>query len=243
MSKRKVRGIVIEASNKGENDRWLTVLCKDLGKISVKARACRKPNAKLFGCSALFSYCDFIIDDHLQFYQLLSGEPLTHFFVGCDDIKKLALANYFVSMTNKMLKHGQEDNEFMYFLLKALQALDKDINDIRTIGYIFEIRSLVILGFMPYMEGCIACGAENTGYFTPEGMVCPACAKDGDIRLTPETCLALSEITACDADKVFRLKYNSAVKKQLSDCARIMMNYYMNTSFHTYNVMGYVKWY
>ncbi len=243
MSKQKVRGIVIEASNKGENDRWLTILCKDIGKISVKSRGCRKPSSKLFGCSALFSYCDFVVDDHLQFYQLISGDPLARFFVGCDDIRKLALANYFADMANKMMKHGQEDNEFMYFLLKALQALDKNVNDIRTIGYIFELRSLVILGFMPYMDNCIGCSDPHIEYFSPEGMLCPNCAKSEDVQLTPEAYLAIVEICMEPVESLFKLKYKSAVKKILSQCAKVMMYYYMHTCFGTYNVTNYIDWY
>ena len=149
LSKQKVRGIVIESTLKGENDKWLTILCKDIGKINVKARGSRKPNSKLFGCSGLFSYCDYIIDDHLKYFQLISGDNLKNFFVGCDNLKKLSLANYFADTSNRLLRLGQVDNEFMYFLLKGLQALDKEKNDLASVGYIFELRSLLIMGFVP----------------------------------------------------------------------------------------------
>lgn len=244
MSIRKVRGIVTEAKAKGENDKWLTVLCKDMGKISVKARGCRKPNSKLFACTSLFAYCDFVIDDHMRFYNLVSGDIIRSFFVGCDDIRVLSLANYFLEITNRLLKHGMADNDFMYLLLKALQALDRQKNDIRTIGYIFEIRTLITSGYMPYMDSCISCNSPDTEFFHPEGMLCAACAKGvKTVHLTPEAYTALLLSVSADVDKVFGLKFDNSVLKQLSACARLMMKHYLDVDFNTYNLIKYMDWY
>lgn len=243
MSQLKVRAIVIESSNKGENDKWLTLLCKDKGKITVKARNCRKPTSKLFSCTTLFTYADFIIDDHFTFNHLVSGDIIRHFFIGCDDIKTLSIANYLLAATNNMLKHGQEENEIMYLLLKALQALDKQINDIRLIGYIFEIKSLVIIGYMPYMDNCINCNNPYIQYFHPEGMLCVDCATKESVQLMPDTYLAINTIIAYDADEVFKLKYPSRVLQQISKCSRLMMQYYTELDFHAYNFLNYLNWY
>ena len=243
LSKQKVRGIVIESKAKGENDKWLTVLCKDIGKITVKSRSCRKPNSKLFGCSGLFSYCDYIIDDHLGFYQLVSGDDLKHFFIGCDDLKKISLANYFVSLSNKMLKHGQADNEFMYFLLKGLQMLDKENKALCDIGYIFELRSLIILGFMPYTDECSNCGSSDTIFFSPEGALCKNCVISESIKIDPETFEAIDKIFTTPIDSVFKLRFDSETKKQLSACAALIMRHYMKTSFTDYDMYKYEKWY
>ncbi|MBQ9518652.1 MAG: DNA repair protein RecO [Firmicutes bacterium] len=244
MSKQKVRGIVIESSTKGENDKWLTILCKDIGKITVKSRGSRKPSSKLFGCSGLFSYCDYIIDDHLKYIQLTSGDSLKHFFVGCDDLKKLSLANYFADMTNKMLKHGQADNEFMYFLLKGLQTLDSGTNDLASVGYIFELRSLEIIGFLPCPDdSCTNCGSAETAYFTPEGVLCGACAVKNGVKIDQKALAALKNIFEEPIESVFKLKLDNEIKPVLSDCAALAMRYYMKKSYKDNDMFKDENWY
>ena len=244
LSKQKVRGIVIESTAKGENDKWLTLLCKDIGKITVKSRGCRKPNSKLFGCSGLFCYCDYIIDDHLKYNQLISGDSLKSFFVGCDNLKKLALANYFAYMTNKMLRPEQADNEFMYFLLKGLQALDSGLNDLACAGYIFELRSLEIIGFLPCPDDCCtSCGSEETAYFTPEGVLCGECAAKNGVRVDKNTLYALKSIFEEPLESVFKLKFDKDIKPVLSNCAALAMRYYMKKCFRDTDMFKDENWY
>lgn len=227
MSKIKVRGIVIESSPKGENDKWLTVLGKDIGRISVKARGCRKPTSKLFACTALFSYCDFIIDDHLQFYQLSSGDIIRNFLSGCDDITKLGLANHFIRIADNFMRPNQPDNKFLYFFLKAVQALDKESENFRRLCCIFDIRAMVEAGFMPYMENCINCGAPQIEYFHAEGMLCPNCIEDVEcVRLSSDAYMGLVLITCTDIDSVFKLEFTPETEEMLLKCARLMVSHY-----------------
>lgn len=242
MSQKKVRGIVIEAKKHGENDKWLTVLCKDAGIISAKARGCRKPNNKLFACTSLFAYCDFIIDDHLKFTQILSGDILYPFFVNCNDIEKLSAGNFLLEVTNRLLKHGQEDNEFMYLLLKALQAIDKDTQLLKNSAAVFVLRALTISGFMPYLDSCIGCGSQQTRMFHPEGMVCGNCAqKVRAVSVSPETHQALINIIESDINNIFKLEFDRQTQSELWQCASLMLKHYIDTPLRTYEMLDFMK--
>ncbi|MBQ6554634.1 MAG: DNA repair protein RecO [Firmicutes bacterium] len=239
MSQKKVRGIVTEVKKHGENDKWLTSLCKDAGMISAKARGCRKPNSKLFACTSLFAYCDFIIDDHLRFTQVLSGDILYPFFAGCDDIDKISLGNFFLEVTNRFLKHGQEDNEFMYLLLKALQSIDKNGDSLKTAGCIFVLRAMSAAGFMPYLDACIGCGSEKAEFFHPEGLVCGSCVqKVRSVPVSPDTCKALVLIAETDINNVFKLDFDTNTQNELWKCAEIMLKHYAEAPLRTYEMLG-----
>lgn len=242
MSQRKVRGIVTEAKKHGENDKWLTILCKDAGMISAKARGCRKPNSKLFACTSLFAYCDFIVDDHMRFTQVLSGDILYPFFAGCENIDKISLGNFFLEVTNRFLKHGQEDNEFMYLLLKALQAIDKNGDDLKSAGSIFVLRAMSAAGFMPYLDACIGCGSEQTAFFHPEGIVCSLCAqKVRSVPVSDNTQKALADIAEADVNKVFKLKFDEQTQNELWKCAEIMLKHYAEAPLRTYELLDFMK--
>ena len=55
----KVTGIVLSVYPIGENDRRLTILTKERGKVQVFARGCRKPNHPLFGVSQPLVFGEF----------------------------------------------------------------------------------------------------------------------------------------------------------------------------------------
>ena len=54
-------GIVLRYANYRDSDRILTILTRERGKLSAAARGCRKPNSRLFGCSELFTYGEYVL--------------------------------------------------------------------------------------------------------------------------------------------------------------------------------------
>ena len=75
----KVTGIVLSVYPIGENDRRLTILTKERGKVQVFARGCRKPNHPLFGVSQPLVFGEFMIVEGRGFTYLNSAEGKEYF--------------------------------------------------------------------------------------------------------------------------------------------------------------------
>ena len=59
----KVTGIILSVYPVGENDRRLTILTKERGKLQVFARGSRRPKHPLFGVTQPLIYCEFMVTD------------------------------------------------------------------------------------------------------------------------------------------------------------------------------------
>ena len=96
--RRTVQGIVLREINYKEADKILTVLTREEGKLTLKARGCRRKNSRLLASSQLLVYSELAITQRGEFITLAEGDPLTQFRRLGEDIDKLALASYFAEV-------------------------------------------------------------------------------------------------------------------------------------------------
>ena len=64
------QGIVLRETNYKEADKILTVLTRDWGKRTVKARGCRRKNSKLTAASQLLVYSELTLSERGEFTTL-----------------------------------------------------------------------------------------------------------------------------------------------------------------------------
>ena len=89
------QGIVLRETNYKEADKILTVLTRDWGKRTVKARGCRRKNSKLTAASQLLVYSELTLSERGEFTTLTEADPLEQFWSVRQDLETLALASYF----------------------------------------------------------------------------------------------------------------------------------------------------
>ena len=87
----------------------------------------------------------------------------------------------------------------------------------------FELRMMVIAGFLPMVDGCAVCGSETPDRFDVAGgmAVCSKCSAAGSLRLpiSPACLAAMQHITSCESKKVFSFNLLPEPLKELSDVA------------------------
>ncbi|MDF2838868.1 MAG: repair protein RecO, partial [Evtepia sp.] len=72
----KTQGLVLRETNYKEADKLLTVLTRDYGKRTVKARACRRKTSKLTGSAQLLVYSELTLFEHRERYTLHEASAL-----------------------------------------------------------------------------------------------------------------------------------------------------------------------
>ena len=152
----KVTGIVLSVYPVGENDRRLTILTKERGKIQVFARGCRKPNHPLFGVTQPLIYCEFMITEGRRYNYLNSAE----------------LAEYFTV-------EGMDERNILNLLFVTFSAMEKGKVPLPLIRRIYELKVLQYYGIGMEVFQCISCGkTENldTLSFEAGGVLCHDCA-------------------------------------------------------------------
>ena len=112
----KVTGIVLSVYPVGENDRRLTILTKERGKIQVFARGCRKPNHPLFGVTQPLIYCEFMITEGRRFNYLNSADGKNYFPHLKEDLENIYYSTYFAELAEYFTVEGMDERNILNLL-------------------------------------------------------------------------------------------------------------------------------
>ena len=138
------QGIVLRETNYKEADKILTVLTRDWGKRTVKARGCRRKNSKLTAASQLLVYSELTLSERGEFTTLTEADPLEQFWSVRQDLETLALASYFAEVAEASAQEGETCPELLSLLLNCLYALDTLKKPRALVKAVFELRLLCL---------------------------------------------------------------------------------------------------
>lgn len=155
------QGIVLRETNYKEADKILTVLTRDWGKRTVKARGCRRKNSKLTAASQLLVYSELTLSERGEFTTLTEADPLEQFWSVRQDLETLALASYFAEVAEASAQEGETCPELLSLLLNCLYALDTLKKPRALVKTVFELRLLCLTGYEPLLDACAVCGAPE----------------------------------------------------------------------------------
>lgn len=159
-----VCGLVTREVKYGENSRILTVLAKDLGKISILAGRARTNRSGLLTATQLFSYSNFVLFKGREgsMLKLNEGAVINSFSNIRMSLDKMAYASYFCDIANHICADGAEENGMLRLLLNVLYRLaEDDGTEALKLEAIFLFRALMEAGFAPDCDGCASCGSRD----------------------------------------------------------------------------------
>lgn len=203
--------IVLRETNYKEADKILTLLTRDYGKRTVKARGCRRKNSRLTAGSQLLAYSECTFYERGAFTNLTEADCLEQFWSVRQDLERLALASYFAEVTDASAQEGEVCPELLSLLLNCLYALDTLKKPLAMVKAVFELRLLTLMGFAPFLEGCAVCGnPEPTAarLNLTEGVLhCATCPVQNEnsisMPLSPAALAAARHIVSGNPKKLF----------------------------------------
>lgn len=119
-----VSGLVLKAIDYKENDKLLTILTLDMGKILVTARGVKKPTSKLKSYSQSFCFGEFELQQGKAGWVLVGVNPVDTFFELLTDFDKYKQACAVIEICDKICV---ENESYPKLLLEALKTI-KQIN-------------------------------------------------------------------------------------------------------------------
>ncbi len=155
-------GLVIRVSDYGENDKLLTVLTAEHGKILVTAKGARSVRSKMLPMSHLFVYAN------LEYYEkngrkwLSGGSVNDSFYAINSDIESFALASYIVQLAAEITGEGVGAEDVLRMTLNTLYAIEHKLKPNAIIKSAYEIFAAEVSGFSPDVMLCAECGCEQS---------------------------------------------------------------------------------
>ena len=153
----KVKGLVIKAANVGENDKYLTVLTEEYGKIMFRASSVRNFKNKHLTVTQLFSYSEFTLLKMPTFTRMNEAQLIENFYNIRLNLQSLALATYIADVASIMCVEGRDEDGILSLILNTLYVISREKMPNQIIKGVFEMRILSKTGFMPNFESCEIC--------------------------------------------------------------------------------------
>lgn len=154
----KTKGIVIKSANSSDNDKILTILTADLGKIKVFCKGAKSSKGTFLSSTEFLAFSELVLyEGSGELYRLTSAETIEVFYNLRIDIEKLLYASLISQIIFDVCQEGETSYKKMQLFLNTLYVLSETDKNLDLVLATFELRLLAILGFIPRMKQCIEC--------------------------------------------------------------------------------------
>jgi DNA repair protein RecO (recombination protein O) len=234
---RETMGIVIRTVDYNDNDKMVTLLTKDFGRMSARIRGCKKPACKLFSAASLFCCGDYLFFEKDGRYGVKGCAIRRTFFGLQGDYDAYTTACFIADAVDKVAQEDDVPSGLFTLTVNALFALDTGAAPVGIVLCYFLQRLLHIEGVYPSFAVCAACDAEPPLVkFSAEhgGALCQACARGIKGAFIDESFLNALRLLACTTAKdLGSLSITEDVQKRLSTALIAYLEYVLQHPLKT----------
>ena len=204
-----IQGLVLRVTAYNDYDALLTVLSRDQGKLTLKARGLRRKNSPLAAPCQLLAYAEFTLFEYRGMYTINEAHSMELFQPLRKDLQKLSLATYFAQVAELISQEDMPNPDLLSLLLNSLFAMSSlDLPETQ-VKAAFELRCACLAGYTPDLYGCHRCGCTTCDRFDiSEGYLeCSTCRRPGEggihMPVTPGVLDAMRYICSCESKRLF----------------------------------------
>ncbi|MCL2747819.1 MAG: DNA repair protein RecO [Oscillospiraceae bacterium] len=223
-----------------EADKILTVLTRDEGKRTVRARGARRVKNKLAAASQPLVYSRMTLFTHKDRTTLDEAEVLDVFFALRQDVQCLSLAMYLAQLCEALSDEAPDPAIFSLMLntCHALSHLQKPPSMVKPA---VELRLLSLCGYQPSVGACPVCGKlppVDPCLHMHQGLAhCAACRgglEDGiSLPLGLDAWMALRHIVLGDAKRLFAFRLDPEPLSLLAAASETFALTHLDRGFRT----------
>jgi DNA repair protein RecO (recombination protein O) len=182
MASEKSTAIVLRVVEFSETSCVVTLFSRDFGKISALAKGARRPKSPFEAALDLLAVCRIVfLHKATDALDLLTEAKLERRFRAAGrDLTRLYAGYYLAELLRELTDEGDPHPALYDAADRALAALDDEV-DAAALVLCFELTALRLLGHLPTLAECAACGEPlPRGERIPFGMLaggvlCPQC--------------------------------------------------------------------
>ncbi len=234
------KAIVLREAAYKESDKILTLLTPDLGKITVRARGCRKKGNGLSAACQMLVWSEMTLSEFRGRWSVSEANIQLEFRSLRSDLDKLALGAYFADVLDSIIQEESLPDELLPLLLNSLYALDQLDRPLAQVKAAYELRCMSLAGFEPLLDGCAVCGREpeQPRLNLTQGIVhCPECkgeAGEGiSMPVSHETLRAMRHIISCPSKKLLSFRLEGPALEQLGNVCEAYLLTQLERGYHT----------
>lgn len=217
-----IQALVLRVTAYNDTDALLTVLSRNHGKLTVKARGLRRKNSPLIAPCQLLAFGEFTLFENRGFYVIKEAHSIELFQGLRKDLELLSLGTYFSQVAEVVSQEDLPNPELLSLVLNCLYGLTKMSLPVNQVKAVFELRIACHAGYTPDLSGCSHCGSPYPNRFdlSQGRLECVDCrdpSSDG-IRMpvSPGALDAMRYICYCDSKRLFAFQAGADTLNELS---------------------------
>jgi len=153
--------LVLKSIEVGDNDRLLTLLTPENGRISVMAKGVKSIKSKTSAISQPFIYGNYEIYRKFDMNWLRGGSLIEYFPGIRENIEGLSLATYLSDVASEITGEFVPCVDILRMTLNTLYAMSKKIRPLNQLKAVYEWRAAGYAGYMPNINKCYRCGCQS----------------------------------------------------------------------------------
>ena len=218
--------IVLNVMPVGENDKRITLLTREQGKVTAFAKGARRPNSPLLAATNPFSFGVFEMYEGRNSYTVIKASISNYFRELSADYLAACYGFYFLEMADYYCQENNDEREMLRLLYQSLRALTKETLDNRLVRVCFELKAMAVNGEAPNVFACVGCGRKDALYaFAARrgGMLCAECAKaepDAKNNLEDSVIYTMQYIISAAIEKLYTFAVSPSVLAALKKILR-----------------------
>ncbi|MBQ3047748.1 MAG: DNA repair protein RecO [Clostridia bacterium] len=210
-----VKGIILKTKDYKENDKLLTILTLEKGKILVNAKGVKKPKSKLKAFCQSFCFADFELTKSSNGYILTGVNQIESFFDLTSNINKFSYAFAVLEIADKICFENQAYVNVFIDCLKCLKQMNFTDVEPKLIFSKFILSILKYEGVNLNLNKCNCCKTPfvsdvyldmNTGE-----VLCVACKNLDCIKLDKAVFSVLKILSREDYEKLSTIKFSAKI--------------------------------
>lgn len=186
-----VNALMLKAVDYQENDKILTLLTAEHGKMTVGIKGVKKGGAKLKFAAQPFCFAEYVLSQKGDKYTVINATENESFYNLRTDINKFYAASAVIEVAYLMTNENEESSEMFIECVKALSKMSKDGESEPLIEFL--LNALKISGYAINLDTCATCGKSLIdesilGFDIESGTLnCKACKGTPTSRTTYNT--------------------------------------------------------
>ncbi|MEX2462412.1 MAG: DNA repair protein RecO [Paenibacillaceae bacterium] len=237
----KQEGIVIRSMDYGESNKIIAIYTRHNGKMSIMVRGAKKMNSRFSSVTQLFTHGEFVLYKTSSMGTLNQSETIESHRKLRENLHMSAYSAYVVELIDRIVPEFDQ-NEMMFEQLKAsLEAIESG-KEAAIVLHIMEMKMLAIAGYLPQLDACVSCDAdegEMTISIQQGGILCAnCCSKDPHpIRVSASTLKMLRLFQRIDLRRLGTIEVKAETRRQLKLVMRAFMDHFIDIRLKSRNFL------
>jgi len=233
----KTEAIVLKDYDLGEQDKIVAFYSRRYGKIRAIAKGARGIKSRFASLIQPPSYNSLLIYKNRKGSLDIVSECVVRYqFLGIkEDLVRFAYACYLIELVDKLTEQGESQSSLFRILLKSLFLIENISKySLNLLIESFQLKLLSILGYQPYIKGCINCEKKVSSasylYFSLKlgGLLCENCKSidEGRVSLSREAFLLMRRLLFLKLEEISGEKINKEIVKETEMILRTYLSYH-----------------